>query len=272
MFHTKIPKYFFIVGCPRSGTTLLSVLLDRHPNICVTPETNFFNEIAPQLHKPDSPSVPEIFNRWERSNELSIDINKISARYPDEYTGLASGLLIEILDAYTKNKGKQICAEKTPQHLEHVPQILREINDAKILCMLRDGRDVVLSLMSMPWWQNKSIEDTAKLWKHYIRTMEVFQKSYPSQFKTLKYEELIDTPKETLSEVMQFLNLKINKNQFNSNIPSGVVLSRSMEWKGNALNPVNKMLKTHRRNEFSSQDLEFLENFLEIELKRYSYL
>ena len=76
----KTTQVFFIVGCPRSGTTLLSVLLDRHPNICVMPETNFFNEIAPYLNGIDYSTLQNILDQWSRLKELNLNREKIFLR------------------------------------------------------------------------------------------------------------------------------------------------------------------------------------------------
>lgn len=71
---------FFIVGCPRSGTTLLSVLLDRHTRLCVPPETAFFDEIAPHLLH-NNETLPEILRDWRRLGELNLDPEMILSRF-----------------------------------------------------------------------------------------------------------------------------------------------------------------------------------------------
>ena len=56
----------FVVGCPRSGTTLLSVMLDRHSQLAMTPETSFYIEIAPRLEDPRRPPLFELLAGWSR--------------------------------------------------------------------------------------------------------------------------------------------------------------------------------------------------------------
>lgn len=168
---------FFIVGCPRSGTTLLSVLLDRHTRLCVPPETAFFDEIAPHLLH-NNETLPEILRDWRRLGELNLDPEMILSRLSHRQS---CGRVLEvILGLYAEAMGKVRCGEKTPQHLRHVPEILQEFPDAKVICMMRDGYEVALSLNSMPWWPPRNLADAANLWKNQLQLMETYIRRYPS--------------------------------------------------------------------------------------------
>ncbi len=262
--------YFFIVGYPRSGTTLLSVLLDRHTRLCVPPETAFFDDVAPSLRWRSNAALMRVLGKWRRLGELNLEPEMVRQRL-GRTRGGAGEVLAAILDLYALSRGKARCGEKTPQHLRHVPTILRHFPDAKIICMLRDGRDAALSLSDMPWWQQQGLAAAAKLWKRNVRLMEKFNRKYSSQFVILRYEDLIVHPEEVLSRIMDYLGEVFELAQLRSETPSYVVLPRSKDWKGKALQPIDPRCIIHRRSKARAEDLAFLERTLRDELRRYGY-
>jgi hypothetical protein len=261
---------FFIVGCPRSGTTLLSVMLDRHPRLCVPPETAFFDEVAPLLPESgDDGLVLDVLRQWRRLPELKLEPGDVLCQLPPQQR-TPSDVLAAILNLYARAQHKPRCGEKTPQNLWHVPAILRDFPDAKVICMLRDGRDVALSLNAMPWWSPRSLAEAADLWKHSVGLIETFKRQHPGRFKVCRYEDLVASPEDVLSSIMEYLGERFDPRQLQATIPSGVVLPRSMEWKGLALQPVDRE-RIARRLEAAKEDLDHLDRALHDELLRHGY-
>ncbi|HKO99976.1 MAG TPA: sulfotransferase [Pyrinomonadaceae bacterium] len=260
--------YFFIVGCSRSGTTLLSVLIDRHSRLCVTPETAFFDEVAPLLTNRNDESLINVLANWSRLCELQIEPEMVRRRLGTRPE--PGDVLAAILDLYALHRGKSRCGEKTPQHLAHIPSILRHFPNAKVICMLRDGRDTSLSLAEMPWWRS-GVAEAAELWKQSLRRMEEFQHKYYERFLVLRYEDLLASPEQALSGVMEYLGETFEPAQLRSETPSHVVLKRSVEWKGKALDPIDFESVGRRRAEARAADLEFLEQALRDDLALYGY-
>lgn len=262
---------FFIVGCPRSGTTLMSVLLDRHPRLCVPPEMAFYDEVAPLLSEDatDESLVLNILRHWSRLPELKLEPEEVLRQLPAGRR-TPRDILAAILELYAKAQGKSRCGEKTPQHLWHVPAILRDFPRAKVICMLRDGRDVALSLNAMPWWAPRDLVAAAELWKQSVALMEALTKQHPERFTICRYEHLIAAPEKVLPSIMAYLGESFDPRQFRSDIPSGVVLSRSLKWKGLALQPVDRE-RIPRRFEATKDVLEKLNTLLHDELLRHGY-
>lgn len=261
--------YVFVVGYPRSGTTLLSVLLDRHSRLCVTPETGFFEELAPSLLWRNDFLLMRALRRWPRLPELNLEPAQVRGRLGRHWT--TGDVLAAILDLYSLGKGKPRCGEKTPHHMFHVPRILRLFPQAKVLCLLRDGRDAALSLRDMPWWRNKGLPAAAALWQRYLRRMETYSRRYPGRFYVVRYEELADQPEPVLARVMELLGERFEPSQLQAGAPSGVVLSRSAEWKGQALEPIDAGAMRRRRAGASAAELAFLERALGDDLQRHGY-
>jgi hypothetical protein len=260
---------FFIVGCPRSGTTLLSVMLDRHSRLCVTPETAYFDELAPFITN-DLDKLLKRLTKWGRFHELRLEIADIQRELQGRSIDAESALRA-LTAQYACNQNKSRCGEKTPQHLRHTPEIINLFPSARIFCMYRDGRDVALSLMAMPWYQ-RPLADAARLWKNSIKQMEQFSLLFPEHFIPLRYEDLVTSPRSVLEKLMPKIEEKYEQNQLNLVIPSGVVLERSKSWKGLALQRIDPSRSGGRLHEADKRDLLFLEDTLGTELTRLGYV
>ena len=257
----------FIVGCPRSGTTLMSVILDRHSQLAVTPETAFYDEIAPQLSPIDKCDLRRVLGDWPRLPELGLSLDQVV-----RHCGISASparLMSVLLESYAQDRQKSRCGEKTPQHLRHIPHILRDFPDAQILCLIRDGRDVALSLSAMPWWRG-DLRVAADTWLGAVRLAEGFAAAHPTQFFAVRYERLVADPEAVVATVMRFLGLQFEGVQLEPS-ESNVVLRRSMAWKGSALGPIEATRTGVRRLTASPEDLDYLKEALGPTLKRLGY-
>lgn len=139
----------FLVGCARSGTTLLQTLLAGHPRIASFPESHFF------------PGTIHV-RRWFRKAGLAsrrarprfLAFLREAGLEEERWRLPRTALLVrqyvqaflEILDAHTLNQGKSHWLEKTPQHLHYLAEIERLVPGARFIHLVRQGADVVASL------------------------------------------------------------------------------------------------------------------------------
>lgn len=263
-------RQFFIVGCPRSGTTLLSVLLDRHSRICIPPETAFFDEVAPSLPV-SSASLEKLLAKWPRLVDLDIKPDEVCVELGD-LTPTTETVLSSILNIYARKSGKVHYGEKTPQHLAHAACILEAFPDAQMYCLLRDGRDVVLSLLAMPWWRPRTLADAVQLWKNSVQNMEETQAKYPVRFRTIRYEDLVNRPLSTLDTLMAEIGERFEPTQLDTDIPSRLVLRRSLPWKGQALKDIEPTCVGLRRKQAKKHVIDYLKQEMTDELLRYNYI
>lgn len=261
--------YFFIVGCPRSGTTLLSVLLDRHSRLCVPPETAFLAEFPRFLRLRNRASVLKRLRDWPRTADLDLAPEEILAGLGDQPLSRRA-IFAAMLDLYAERQGKARCGEKTPRHLRYIPRIQSWFPEAKMICVLRDGRDVALSLAAMPWF-GQGLSGAARLWRSNLRLMEKAARQYQERFLILQYETLVSQPETTLRTVMAFLGERFEPQQLSPAAASAVVLPRSLSWKGLALGPIRTDAMHARRAAATDADLRYLDEVLKPELVRYGY-
>lgn len=259
----------FVVGCPRSGTTLLSVMLDRHPELAIPPETAFYDDIAPHLARfTRRKEIHELLAGWRRFPELGLNADRVLERCVEVPT--SAELLGLLLRLYAQNRSKLLSGEKTPQHLRHVPRILQDFPQASVLCLVRDGRDVALSLSSMPW-SSADLSAASQTWLEAVRLSNRMATTYPKRFLEVRYEHLVTHPEKALRAIMGFLGLDFQPAQLCPDNPSGVILARSLEWKGRALGPVDGTRVSRWRSTAEVDQIHFLNKVLGTELDRLGY-
>lgn len=241
-------------------------MLDRHSELAVAPETAFYDEIAPRISAAKF-NLRDVLAAWTRLPELGLEIESVIRRCGPVPTTAA--LLGGLLDLYAENHGKRRGGEKTPQHLRHVPRILAEFPDARVLCLVRDGRDVALSLRSMPWWPD-TLSSGAYAWLEAIRVSEAISARHPESFQVVRYEDLVQWPEVTLDTVMRFLDLEFQACQLKP-APSDVVLARSLAWKGLALGPLEVARVGRWRTSAVGGELDYLNNVLGSTLNALGY-
>lgn len=210
----------FVVGCPRSGTTLLQSLLGAHPAIATFPETKFFFYGVPQ-YEPRRRAVGMIsqhFKTWLKDFFIE-QINR-----PDLLQGLPRvplrslylKKLIGILDTLTQEQNKSLWLEKTPEHLYQIETIEKYVAGVRFIHIVRNGADVVASLYEAthkypkPWNGALDIDRCIERWLEAIPISS--QHLHKNNHTLVRYEELVEDPGSTLLQLCDFLSLEFDDN------------------------------------------------------------
>ena len=237
----KLSPPVFIVGAPRSGTTLLAVLLDRHSNIAIGPETQFFTEFIPRYWENRLPETHEELVdsalQFKRIADFELDRDEL-LRYFKNYELSFANLLRAIIEVYALQRSKSRPGEKSPLHLNFVPALLEQFPGAKIICILRDGRDVVRSLLNVPW----AIPDNPRRlglfcirWNDSVEEMLKYEQVLsPDVFMTVKFEDILRQPKLELEKICDFIGEEFEPAQLETAQPSSTVPEWEKDWKNKA--------------------------------------
>ena len=182
---TSTARPIFIVGCQRSGTTLMRLMLDSHPNVSCGPETRFLQDFA----KLTSDS-------WDR---LSL------YGFPKSYWLDKSAEFFDSFQAeYAKSRGKTRWADKTPRYALSLGYINELFPNCQIVHVIRDGRDVVASHRDR--WGYWSAVKAVEKWPRYIRAARrVGERLADDRYTEVRYEELVLRTEATMRELLQFL-------------------------------------------------------------------
>lgn len=194
----------FIVGCPRSGTSLLRDLLRAHPNLTF-PAASFF---IPRLYKaygePRNPAevrkLVGIILRidWVRRWELELT--------PSEFASCRSyaDIVSCLFGLWARKEGKRRWGDKTPDNIVEIPTIMEIFPSAKIIHIYRDGRDVAVSWMKAGY-RVHNLFTAASRWKQWVGAGRAAGATIPANYREVRYETLLAQPETTLREICDFL-------------------------------------------------------------------
>jgi hypothetical protein len=201
-----------IVGAPRSGTTLLRLMLDAHPDMAIPPETGFL-ALAPALdgagpearqrffeavtsYPPDAPA-------W---NDFGLDKRGFRLRLDrlDPFS-VADGFR-EFYRSYAERFGKPRWGDKTPMLCHHLRAIEPVLPEAHFLHIIRDGRDVALSWRQ--WWfaPGRDMPTLAARWRECVLAGRE-QGRAVRHYLEVSYEQLVRDPETVLRKVCAFVDL-----------------------------------------------------------------
>ena len=207
----------FLVGMPRSGTKLLRALLTQHPGIRIPPiETEFLPFIAAWVGRHGPPHTEQEFVRLFRSLRMAPYFRyreggagafswkawRAACRGRFDAAGLFEGFIR--CEAGVSPGSGIVWGDKSPTYIRHLDLIAREFPQARIVHIVRDVRDVVLSARKA--W-NKDILRTAHRWARDVREAHTFCLREPARSMELKYEDLVSAPEEQLRRLCAFIGV-----------------------------------------------------------------
>lgn len=203
----------FVVGCPRSGTTMLQLMLHAHPRIAIPPETRFLLAAYQRrrnfgdLRDPDRRrALAEWITGREATRfvDLGLDPARVTAEIVAGPPTLGSALGI-IFRAYAGRFGKPRWGDKRPAYVNNLDIVLRLFPDAQIVNIVRDGRDCVASLKEMPW-HKADIYHSISAWAQAVdHARRARRRLGPESFYHLRYESLVHDPAGELAALCEFL-------------------------------------------------------------------
>ncbi|MEY3361133.1 MAG: hypothetical protein RL531_852 [Actinomycetota bacterium] len=206
--------FTFIIGCPRSGTTLLRAMLDSHPDLAVPPESYF---LVPILRHAADYRTPGGLDRTALLRDVAgnvswpswgVGADVLDALAADESLTSVPDTLRAVYDRYAALHGKRRAIDKTPRHTEHVGLLSAAYPDARFVHLVRDGRDVVPSLRSMPYFPAR-FADAALFWRdRALSGREARTLVGAARYHELRYEDLVTDPERHLEPLCGFLGVE----------------------------------------------------------------
>lgn len=200
-----------IFGAPRSGTSLLSRLIDAHPRIAIPFESHLFNQWTPRLSVYGNLTNPARRRRLIRDIADFGVIRDWSPHPPaDEVAALVhtpgfGGVASAFMTWWARSQGKPRWGEKTPHHSLLWRDTLAAWSDALVVIIERDPRDVALSWKEARFGGDH-VSPFAAAWKGYQAAAEEVRSALDSdRWIDLRYEDLVDQPEAELARVMNFL-------------------------------------------------------------------
>jgi hypothetical protein len=220
-------KPVFIVGCPRSGTTFLyDMLLSSGKFALYRAETDVFFRIAPAFGNLKSHSNRmELMDSWLASDYFrrsGLNAGELRAKVLSECRNPGDFLRI-VMENIASQQGVRRWADNTPFHVLYMAEIKKTIPNAQFVHMIRDGRDVAMSLSRMGWphcfpWDAKHrLLISGLYWKWLVSLGRESGRKLGPDYLELQYEKLVGRPQETLAILSQFIGEDLNDKNIREN-------------------------------------------------------
>jgi len=249
-----VKHLFFIVGAPRSGTTLLQQALNRHSQIAIPPETAYLTFL-----KCSAKVQREHLQRINADLQIALPMPMGRIWRPEE----ANGLFWEMARQYLQQANRSEVThfgEKSPEHQRRLQLLWQTFPDAKVILIYRDGRGVAHSCTKLPWMSPDLYVNFA-LWLHYYQIQKRVAAAKNPHLLIVKYEDLATNPEQELRKVLTFLDLPFEDAVAHGRGNRDGIAAWEFPWKSSALERINTTRMTTWRRDLSTEQISILESW-----------
>jgi hypothetical protein len=220
----------FIVGAPRSGTTMLQYRLRNHPSISLpTGESHFFIPFCSNAANFGDLSTIEsvravLAAMYKQSpafldsdlHGIKFDIDRLARELYEENRSSMPAIISGIYEKNARGEGKVRWGDKTPYYVLHMPRLLEWFPDAQIVHIIRDGRDVALSLFGRRHdFSVYNVHIAAKYWQQYVEVgCETGVRLGKNVYMEVRFEDILSDPDDTLKKICTFLGEEYDDRMF----------------------------------------------------------
>jgi len=248
---TGLSRPIFVVGCPRSGTTLVQCILSASSEAFSLPETHFFAYVLQAINS--SPATPigqkEVrfaSQAFETEGELALPAT-FWAELASRPGLMALDIFLAVVEHYRPAPELRVI-EKTPRHVLHLDTIAAAFPDAVFVEVVRDPIEVASSLLGVPFESSRSMLSYAQRWTESIQAARVFSRAQPGRLRTVIYEQLVREPEAAVRDLCAFVGLPYESamleefgreagrnvgrgEAWKRDVQSGVIMDRKGVWR-----------------------------------------
>ncbi len=269
----------FIVGSPRSGTTLLSAMLSGHSNLSCGPETQFFsklrkNTLDEAIGDENWPSlaIESLLSLtlseqpvYSLFGETRDSLSKYLTAQKPSITSMLEALCLS--HAFREDKTRWV--EKTPNHILHLEKIRELYPEARIIRIMRDPRDSAISMAKLPWTSDSFVTNSY-LWMEWYELSRNFLESDALSI-SVRYEDILQKPTQKLVEICEFIGEKFEQKMLNTAETGAKVSTIREPWKAQVSKPLD-ISRMYAWKKCLSTDLQiFAAVFFNSALEKYGY-
>jgi hypothetical protein len=291
--NNKQPNIAFLIGMGRSGTTLLTNMLNSHVNLVATPENKFliftyhtfykknFNNISTinSFLKVFNYNLNKVISIWKPLPKVKEDLVGLRDK---NFANVCKSVYLNYPFIGTKSEINYII-DKNPDYSLHIDTLNKIYPTAKYILLVRDYRD---NILSRKIHANKvtSIYDLAAAWNYYYNRIFKSIKKHDLSYHLIRYEDLVTNPKEILTNLCNYIGVNyseemlsfqglskeiINHVKINEN---NKVYEKIKRMHSNLENQVNdKRIKSYEK-ELSSKDISILNYICFRNGKKFNYI
>ena len=271
-------QLFLIVGCGRSGTTLLQSMLLSNPDTVIPPETKFYGAFYDRRRLygdlADEANFRKVAQRvWEDQTRRGVETDR------DTFLALADatdrtweGLFLAVLAAYAQTHDASRVGEKSPVHTHFVGRLAEGFPEAKFIHILRDPRAVVLSRMTAGFGTSR-VAPNIRRWRKAVEMhREHADRLGPDRYLLVRYEDLVTDPRPVLDKVCALIGMDLTDAMLEPHKRERKGFAeRSAAWMANTLKPISTSSLEKWRTKMSPRHIALTEHALRREMAETGY-
>jgi len=228
---------FFIMGRPRSGTTLLTTLFNAHPNVRIAPEFPimlFLYQRFKNVKKWDEATIRSFvdhafyYSKNSKINERRVNNLRIDKEFIIgellKYKEVGSiQLFLKSINYYAfslyDKAETQWIGDKNPVYSIYAHRFRKIFPDAKFICIIRDYRDNFISMRKLAEKEvaveAPSVTIQVARWRYFTKLFLDCKSRFPDQYYILRYEDLVTRQETTFQSLCDFLGIVYDPSVFN---------------------------------------------------------
>ncbi len=219
--------FVFVVGCPRSGTTLLQRLLDAHPQLAVIDETRWVDHWCTERMGVTAEGfvtmgLIERLLAFPRFAQLGLGHKELESLLDGGQRLTYPNFVTRLFDLYGESRGKPLVGDKTPRYVRSLTTLHEFFPRARFVHLIRDGRGTSLSVVNwrkaaklaetFPTWKEHPLATAALWWEWQVRLgREAGASLGTALYREVRYEQLVGDPANELGSLCDFLDLRFDE-------------------------------------------------------------
>jgi Sulfotransferase family len=211
---TTTLKPVFILGCARSGSTMLGAMVGAHPKVVCIPEGQFIVDVMPKGDDPNSEVDPvDVIDRIVKHWRFRVWEFELGGRRParDDIKPTYRATIEWLIRQYARavgRSGAHIWVDQAPEHVFRIWNLLQHFPGAKFIHIVRDGRAVAASIIPLDWGPNE-IYSAARTWQERVGYGYVAATALgPERVLHVRYEDVVERTEATMRFVATFLGVE----------------------------------------------------------------
>jgi len=274
-----VDRPILVCGCPRSGTTMLQLMLHAHRRIAIPPETRFvleayrrrreFGDLAAEANR-------QRLARWivdrpeSRFADLGLDAERVAADIVAGPPTLGSAMKA-VFRAYAHRFGKPRWGDKRPAYIANLPVLLRMFPDAQVVHIIRDGRDCVASLKEMRWHRS-GLHSAISAWAQAVDHGRWAARALPADsYYEVRYERLVTHVEDELRKLCGFLGEEYDPAMADPAAVAPVAVPKAKTWHARTREPVGSDRVGRWRHSLDPDEVRLCEAVLGGRLRAQGY-
>lgn len=207
------PPFNFIVGCPRSGTTLIRIMLNESTTMALFPESRIISRYARHRNRYERSDffdvgrfAMDVLNH-EKAFQWKLDETNFRRQLGKDKPTTYPDAVRSLFRAFAAQHGKAMYGDKTPTYVMDIPLIARMFPEARFVHVIRDGRKTALSLLENRF-VSSSVPHAMRYWAARVQAARTAGAFLPAErYMEYRHEDLVRSPDTKLREITAFMGI-----------------------------------------------------------------